>query len=1268
MMRGVDVADTIHYKYNDGQSEALKSSVLSEEVWQKLGDKNYKVRVEGITEELEDLKRAENLDSEVVIRLLSQRPGWKESNFLVNGQSLLIINHLVTSTEFGPAPSAIVVAFLLEKLGDYKNKQLASANLDALAEKLGLGLVLSLCLKHMAGTKAVKTMQEQMQWMQSAIATFGTAGVNVRELVEQLKKTHLSHSNGGVRSASAAAVAQLVRSAGPDVKLLLKDQSASMQNLVQAELENADGATNLTKPASQTSIAQQKIAMKAPSPKPLKRVSAVAQPEPVYQDEAEELVPRVDLSTMVSPPMLEQLESSNWKLRKEALDSLAQILTKVNNRIKPHIGDLQRPLGERLADSNKKLVIQALDIIGNMAKGMGKGFEKHCHAFLPNTLSCLSDKNAMVRSAALDTTNVVQETVGLRAVLPFAIQAISSNSNPLLRTELYQWLARKLGDSSELTPLGSSPKQELQPLVKPSLLCLQNRDPELRKAVQAFVPFLIGVVGFSVVEQSCSSLGNNAATQAALSAIEQYRNMSISAIETGHSSLSLMSSSSTGADASKRATALSSASTIRNATGLKKKASTSLTSLGTSKLSSKSSQLLKATSGLSQSSLAEEKDPALLKLFLVFDSRYKDRRADQKGQLRWHIETAKEDLFRVLYEQTQHCLSEELRGLMFSTDHYKEKDHMQALSILDTQITTPPSPDFGKGLLANLDLVLKYITIRLLDTNTIMTLRSFECLEHVLLYLENVDYRLTEYEGSCLLSFVMFRLGDSKEAIRLRSAGVVKQVCRLYPASKLVHHLLDALANKNARVRSEVFEQLATLIKRNGVAVIAPAKVLPIVAQHIGDRDANVRNAALNVMVQVYLQIGDQIHAYISISDKEGTMLEERLKRLPSKTVASTALLDLKRPQTAKPSAYVETRPPSAVATKSQEPGSGKQSSVREFHLNLEKLGLGSSLSLPGNFPTSGGAPASSTTASSDDRVVELIIEQINSGDLVHCVDGLKQIDRLLEKSTERLPKFANALIDALSLLLSGEQLFKADWTVAQLQRLSKHVVNVLLGSVSRPLIVQAVSRESLRGLLFELLTKMLDQSVAPPAGDSGSPSHHQSMTRAYSLIMIRILDNCDRNLTFGLLLDLLYSSHMSMKQLMVDCRANGLTVPEQINRDPAVLRQANFTELTMKCLWKLTKLLQSMLAQNTVKPEVLFLDIHSFLSKAPPQEWKDMLRQQAPNQDMPYRTVKTILHELVTHLGSPFAQSARSILPPNTQSTALAYIMHALGKKEPLS
>jgi len=79
---------------------------------------------------------------------------------------------------------------------------------------------------------------------------------------------------------------------------------------------------------------------------------------------------------------------------------------------------------------------------------------------------------------------------------------------------------------------------------------------------------------------------------------------------------------------------------------------------------------------------------------------------------------------------------------------------------------------------------------------------------------------------------------------------------------------------------------------------------------------------------------------------------------------------------------------------------------------------------------------------------------------------------------------------------------------------------------------------------------------------------------------------------------------------------------------------RAKYAELVMKCLWKVSKTVKESLENQQLSASRLLRDINVFLQTIPPAEWRRRLADQIPLADMPLRTVKTILQQVVAVYG----------------------------------
>lgn len=135
----------------------------------------------------------------------------------------------------------------------------------------------------------------------------------------------------------------------------------------------------------------------------------------------------------------------NFQVRNEALTKLITILTEAKS-IHTNIGDLPQALSHRLTDSNGKIAQTALQICQMIATAMGPQCKQHVRVLFPGFLSGLSDNKNWMRSASIACINTWGDTCGYKEFFEGEMIGDSlKTGSPNLRTELWAWLAEKLG-------------------------------------------------------------------------------------------------------------------------------------------------------------------------------------------------------------------------------------------------------------------------------------------------------------------------------------------------------------------------------------------------------------------------------------------------------------------------------------------------------------------------------------------------------------------------------------------------------------------------------------------------------------------------------------------------------------------------------------------------------------------------------------------------------------------------------------------------------
>ncbi|KAJ3290966.1 Cytoskeleton associated protein 5 [Rhizoclosmatium sp. JEL0117] len=1192
--------EPLSFKYSDDSAEAWISTQYPSLDLKEFSDANWKTRLAACHAFLETVKSgaAADVEAEAVIRWFGKSPGWKESNFQVMTAMVALFDHLAKECKASKGALSLVLSAMAEKLGDAKLKKVTGDLFTTFAEQYSLQFVLSQMYEPVGKAKSPKTLADALLWIHQSVMEFGIKGLDIKTLVEFVKVNGITNTNASVRSNAVILLGGLRMFVGPDIRQFVADLSGPQLATIDAEFE--------------------KVAARAP-PAP-SRVVQDAGPS-TSEDPMDNLFPRVDIMTRVSPELLDKLSHAQWGLRKEGLEELAAIIESAK-RFKPNLGEVPSALKARLNDSNRNLGIMAVEICGNLAVAVGKPFSKYAGVLIQPMASLLGDQKPHVRAAALSALENVHTACGIDCFVSPSSAALVADQ-PNLRKDLLKFLGEKLDLAKKSEGGVVMPKCE--ELLKPLLICLQDKNSDVRKYAAVVLVFVAEDVGVQYIQDR---------------AADWYTGSALASLKPFFIPLQDVGGGKSGAPGSPKP-AVAKKMPVDSAGGSKLKApSSAASSAGVAKK--------RPVSMAAAPAVAKAVEPAATGSapVLTSDPRGKETRASQdRGMTKWTFEAPRKDLVDFLNDQCNGNLSEPVIALLFSTDHYKEKDFLQGLTLIDEAIQTADA-DMKARFVANTDLILKYLTIRFFDTNTTMLMKVLELLEHLFTLLDEEGVALSEYEASSFLPFFIVKVGDNKETMRVKIRGIFKQLCKIYPPSKLFTYILAALTSKNSRVRTECLEELGDLIKKNGMSVCVPAKVLPVIAAQIADSDAKVRNAALGTVTQAYLLMGDAVYKQLGrISEKDKSLLEEKVKRLPPPTLAkepvpaaapasSSPLFKKRLPI---PSETSSDSGNSTSASVSGLVGIPKPSSTgvkKEFSLDLDKINqVGSKSSAVNNQPE----PIAMDV--DDSPMLDYLVTQITAGDAYQSIDALKQIEKVITGPVEQVLPYINEIISAVTLQIRIA-FSAADLSSAGTTRLCKHLVNVLVQIFSNPQIARSIQRLPLHQCVQELLNRLLDPGLQ--SVDQGA-----QLSKALNVLMVRVLDNTDRNLSFGILLNLLEQSATSS----VHCS------PEELPL------QAKYTELVMKCLWKLTKVIPQLIQEKQLDAGQLILGVHEFLRVSPPNEWKRRAAEKVvPQADMPLRTVKTILHELCNCLGEK-ALDCTALIEDPSRSHAVGYMRQMLGQ-----
>jgi cytoskeleton-associated protein 5 len=367
----------------------------------------------------------------------------------------------------------------------------------------------------------------------------------------------------------------------------------------------------------------------------------------------------------------------------------------------------------------------------------------------------LGDAKATVRAGALTCLTAMADAAGLDPLLP-NLAASLELPKPDLRRELLLWLDGRFADPATLASL------DLTPLAAPLLACLEDRNPEVRKAAQAVLPNVVAGAGYSFLMDQTSGL-KPASRSTVIPFIEAARSAAAASAPAPAPAAKAPPRGLAGpaAKVAKAASTATSSSTSRAATPtlpaedlLPKPRPPALSSLKRSNGPGATSRSVSASAPPPPPVPSSSSDFPLR----TTDSKAKQiRAAKDAGPGKWILEgVARPDQVEQLYQQMGPHVSGELLGLLFSKDHHAERDYLHGLALLDDLVANPSSADLPadevrQRVIANLDLVLKYMSIRLADHNSSLISKCLDLIEHLVTLLSDSAFRLSDYEASCFL-------------------------------------------------------------------------------------------------------------------------------------------------------------------------------------------------------------------------------------------------------------------------------------------------------------------------------------------------------------------------------------------------------------------------------------------------------------------------------------------------------------------------------------
>lgn len=1224
--KAADVKEVFEQELSPEACEEKAAAVLPATCMQQLDSSNWKERLASMEEfqkAVESMERSD-IPCQALVKMLAKKPGFKETNFQVMQMKLRIVALIAQKGNFSKTSANVVLDGLVDKVGDVKCGGNAKEALSAIAEACSLPWTAEQVVSLTFAQKNPKNQSETLNWLSNAIKEFGFTGINLKAFISNVK-TALAATNPAIRTSAITLLGVMFLYMGAPLRMFFEEEKPALLAQIDAEFEKMKGQT-------------------PPVPTRGSSKSGGGGDDGEVGDEQEEdspadvmdLLPRSEISDKITSDLVSKLEDKNWKIRKEGLDEVTAILNEAKF-ILPNIGELSSALRGRLNDSNKILVLQTMGILQQLATAIGPNIKQHVKNLGMPIITVLGDSKANVRAAALVTLNSWVEQTGMKEWLEGEdLSEELKRENPFLRQEILGWLAEKL-------PAMRTVPSDLQCCLPYLYACLEDRNGDVRKKSQEALPMFMMHIGYEKMSKAAGKLKPASKDQVVV------------LLEKAKAAMPAKPAPPPGKTSSKQAGGSSQASAPAPAAAVcdsgppasESKPDPKKTKPGAPASKGKAVSAKKVPS----KPAAKDEEDRTGPIFIIVPNGKEQRLKEEKGLkvLKWNFPAPRDEYIEQLKTQMSACLAKWVQDELFHTDFQR---HIKVLAVMTDRLETEK-----EGLMSCLDLILKWFTLRFFDTNTSVLMKVLEYLKLLFAMLSQEEYHLTELEANSFIPYLLLKVGEPKDLVRKDVRAILNKMCQVYPASKMFNFVMEGIKSKNSKQRAECLEELGCLVESYGVNVCqpTPAKALKEIAVHIGDRDTTVRNGALNTIVAIYNVHGEQVFKLIgNLSEKDLSMLEERIKRAGKKQAAAPPPKQPEekpqRVQSANAS-LLRKAPPEDMSSKlNQARNMGghpepTHAVPREFQLDLEEIENDNG-ALRCEMPAlvqhkldeifepvlipepkiRAVSPHFDDMHSNTASTINFVISQVASGDINTSIQALAQIDEVLrqedkaEAMSGHIDQFLIATVMQLRLVynthMADERLDRDD-----IVRLYSCIIGNMISLFQMEGLAREASTGVLKDLMNGLITLMLDARVE-------DLEEGQQVVRSVNLLVVKVLEKSDQTNILSALLVLLQDSLL------------------------ATASSPKFSELVMKCLWRMIRLLPE--AINNINLDRILLDIHNFMRVLP----KEKLKQH--KSELPMRTLKTLLHTLCK-LKGPMIMDHLSMIENKHESELEAHLLRVM-------
>lgn len=763
---------------------------------------------------------------DVVIRFLKAKlKDWKEPNLGICKENFAILNLLCSAkeTKLNKRAFTYISNLLINNCCDMKFKDAIYTITRSFVQKISPKFVINSILKIARSPKAAnrnpQINAEICTILTNLITELPVEVVPVKEVIAYAKVV-IQDINSQCKNAATGLFKALYSQIGYPIFNEIQDLPADLLMQLQTELEKA--------PCASENDQHFKLQLKG----------GLAESRNISRKSSANTIGESSLSK-VPEKIVKCLTNPDWKIRKEGLEQLEQLLSNHKTKISGDVfQELVSVLKARLEDPNKALLKGFIQLIKKLSTEFGKEISQHSRPLIESLTNKLAHKHTEVRQEALACLEAIGSKIGMDQVISSILSLLLRGSSEVRANVIN--LALKY--PYEL------PKVDLQHNVNALICSLQDRDKGVRKNAEKLIERSIEIIGIEPFWDALKPF--SLSIQKELKSIfDKYLIRVGDAEKKGNEKLSKSPYESAEKKTPSRSPSFSSKSPSRKPSS-QTRLDIVLEKLTPSKRLQESNHTSnQKTSTPNRQTINEEmklKKNTPIKLDphqIITATGQKGSRIEEEKKLKWNTSEVQEELVVRLKEHLACSLSAELISKMFSGDYRK---HIDIVEIFKKALN-----DELLATIDILDLIVRWIFLRMFENSTIQTLKGMiDYICCLIDKLESASYTLHPFEGDVLVSVLIERFNVANSGIRSTLKTVIVKLCSAYPPSSIVPHLLRALNSKSFKKCVDCLETIAEIAKKYGTKAFS-AKDIKYLGKLLSHKNMSIKTAVIAVLVEL---------------------------------------------------------------------------------------------------------------------------------------------------------------------------------------------------------------------------------------------------------------------------------------------------------------------------------------------------------------------------------------------------------------------------------